>query len=99
VKRYQSDWRLQLLLTFALVMSPTDPRFAEASDGVAECRCLDILLEMDSHDLHLVDQHALDLRHYGRRFVSFEFITSVYVDGDRCASAAIHCMSFLSNPP
>ena len=99
MERYQSDWRLQLLLTLAVMY----PRFAEASDGVAECRCLDILLEMDSHDLHLVDQHALDLRHDRGYFLvqilKLTDITSVYIDGDRCASAALHCMSFLSNPP
>jgi hypothetical protein len=81
---------------------------AEANDGVRECRCLDILLEMDSHDLHLVDQHALDLRHYREYLSGFTLglpvtvitdITSVYVGGDGYASAALHCMSFLSNPP
>ena len=99
MERYQSDWRLQLLLTLALV------RPYNATFGFAECRCLDILLEMDSHDLHLVDQHALDLRHDDGHFMELHVtsdltdILSVYVDGDRCASAALHCMSFLSNPP
>ena len=99
MQRYQSDWRLQLLLTFALVSDYSD----YSVDGVARCRCLDILLEMDSHDLHLVDQHALDLRH-DRGFLmectsGLNGIISVYVDGDRYASAALHCMSFLSDPP
>jgi hypothetical protein len=97
VEKYQSDWRLQLLLTFAVVM---DSSFSFAvSDGF---RCLDILLEMDSHDLHLDDQHALDLRNdrgdLAELILDLTDIT-VYVDDDRYASAALHCMSFLSNPP
>ena len=81
------------------------PHFAEASVGVRKCRRLDILLEMDSHDLHLVDRHTLDLRHHrgylklSNLNIGLNDITSVYVDGDRCASAALHCISFLSNPP
>ena len=59
---------------------------------------------MDDHELHLVDQNALDLRHNEAvlRMLSHSEmidITSRYVDGDRYASAALHCMSFLSNPP
>jgi len=53
---------------------------------------------MDSHDLHSVDRHALDLRHDGG-FMDYYNMISVYVDGDRYASAALHCMTFLSNPP
>jgi hypothetical protein len=70
---------------------------------IPECRCLDILLEMDGHELHLVDQNALDLRHNDGVFRDSHSeiidIASRYVDGDRYASAALHCMSFLSNPP
>jgi hypothetical protein len=94
VEKYQSDWRLQLLLTFAAVMDDT-LFFVKKGDGVGY-RCLDILLEMDSHDLHLVDQHALDIRNDSGELADF---MTAYVDDDRYASAALHCMSFLSNPP
>jgi hypothetical protein len=67
------------------------------------CRCLDILLGMNDHKLHLVDQNALDLRHnHGALRLSHTKmldITSCYVDVDKYASAALHCMAFLSNPP
>ena len=72
--------------------------------GVPHCRCADILLEMD-HDLHLVDQDALDLRHCLTRAHSTcppaELIDmmSLYVEGDQHAATALHCMRFLSNPP
>jgi hypothetical protein len=96
VQKYQSDWRLQLLLTLAVVM---DYEYYY----VPEYRSLDILLEMDNPNLHLVDQDALDLRHYHGFFQMFTRaltdITSLYVDGDSYASAALHCMRFLSNPP
>ena len=60
VQKYQPDWRLQLLLTVAFVMDATPYR-------IPDCRCLDIFLEMDDdHDLHLVDQNALDLRHHDK---------------------------------
>jgi hypothetical protein len=101
VEKYQSDWRLQLLLTFAVVMDYS-LFFAETRVAVAGSRCLDILLEMESHDLHLVDQHALDIRHdrgYLADFILDLTDITVYVDDDRYASAALHCMSFLSNPP
>jgi len=66
----------------------------------AKGRHLDILLEMDSHDLHLVDRHALNLRHDPGflKFILDLTDFSVYVDGDSYASAALHCVSFLSNP-
>jgi hypothetical protein len=64
---------------------------------------LDILLGMDDPDLHLVDQNALDLRcsegYFKGLTISLKDITSLYVDGDSYASAALHCMRFLSNPP
>ena len=50
-------------------------------------------------------QHTLDLRHHRQGYFRVPAhsemldITSRYVDGDRYASAALHCMSFLSNPP
>ena len=70
---------------------------------VPESRSLDILLGMDDPDLHLVDQNALDLRYCGGLFNAFTIaltdITSLYVDGDSYASAALHCMRFLSKPP
>jgi hypothetical protein len=59
---------------------------------------------MDDHELHLIDQNALDLRHNeGALHLShsemLDMITSRYVDGEKYASAALHCMAFLSNPP
>jgi hypothetical protein len=70
---------------------------------VPDYRQLDILLEMDDPDLHLVDQNALGIRHsqgFFRMFTrSLTDITSLYVDGDSYASAALHCMRFLSNSP
>jgi hypothetical protein len=96
VQKYQSDWRLQLLLTLVVVMDYEDRR-------VPEYRQLDILLEMEDPDLHFVDQDALDLRYSQGFFMSFTMslndIISLYVDGDSYAFAALHCMRFLSNPP
>ena len=69
---------------------------------VAPCRCVDILLELDDHHLHLVDKDALDLRHaLSTSYHIPQLIDnmSLYVDGDQYASAALHCMRFLSNPP
>ena len=96
VQKYQSDWRLQLLLTLAVIMDVHYLRYPD--------RSLDILLEMDNPNLHLVDQDALDLRyHLGHLESLFSSslngIISLYVDGDSYASAALHCMRFLSNPP
>ena len=74
-------------------------------NGVPHCRCADILLEMEmDHDLHLVDQDALDLRHCLTAHSTCppaELIDmmSLYVDGDQHAATALHCMRFLSNPP
>jgi hypothetical protein len=66
-------------------------------------RSLDILLEMDDPDLYLVDRNALDLRsslgYFKTLTSSLNDIISLYVDGDSYASAALHCMHFLSNPP
>jgi hypothetical protein len=67
-------------------------------------RRLDILLEMDDHELHLIDRNALDLRHIEEmlKFLSHSEMIDIifrYVDSDRYASAALHCMRFLSNPP
>src|SRR5882757_1923056 len=96
LQKYQSDGRLQLLLTLALVMD-------QSFDKFSICRCLDILLGMDDHELHLVDQNALDFRHNRGvlRVSRTEMldITFRYVDGGKYASAALHCMAFLSNPP
>jgi len=70
---------------------------------IPQCRRLDILLAMDDHGLHIIDQNALDLRHNEGAFRHSHSemldITSRYVDGDKYASAALHCISFLSNPP
>jgi hypothetical protein len=68
------------------------------------CRWTDILLEMDDHNLHLVDQDALDLRHcltYGFQLpAELIDIMSLHVDGDQLhASTALHCIRFISNPP
>ena len=58
---------------------------------------------MDDHDLHLVDQGALDLRHayLGSSPIFLELIDRIsdYVDGDEYASAALHCMRFLCHTP
>ncbi|KAF8809938.1 hypothetical protein BYT27DRAFT_7187242 [Phlegmacium glaucopus] len=100
-QKYQSDWRLQLLLT--LIAASSGPHYLSRLTDyeIPPCRCADILLEMDDHDLHLVDQDALDLRHayQGSYSTDMNVIMSRYVDGDRCATAALHCMRFLSNPP
>ncbi|KAF8809941.1 hypothetical protein BYT27DRAFT_7187250 [Phlegmacium glaucopus] len=102
-QKYQSDWRLQLLLT--LTAASSSPHYVSRLRcyQIPPCRCADILLEMDDHDLHLVDQDALDLRHTYRAPYYFTHELDVrmsrYVDGDRCAAAALHCMCFLSNPP
>jgi hypothetical protein len=75
---------------------------------IPHCRCLDILLAMDDHELHLVDQNALDLRHIQvggafredwHSYGEMKDITPRYVDGDKYAFAALHCISFLSKPP
>ena len=63
---------------------------------------MDILLDMDDHDIHLIDQNALDLRHdYQMRSATVPWIDvlSPYVDNDKYAFAALHCMRFISNPP
>jgi len=75
-----------------------------ATYRIPHCRCLDILLAMDDHELHLINQNALDLRHDEVALClthseMLDITTSRYVDGDRYASAALHCISFLSNPP
>jgi len=97
---------MQLLFTFAAatVMLRLSLLPFGWTSSIPYCRCWDILLEMDDHDLHMVGQNALDLRHW-RLPSSLPFpdssigIFSRYVDGDRYASAALHCMHFLSNPP
>ena len=70
---------------------------------VPESRSLDILLGMDDPDLHLVDQNALGLRYCGGfskpSIIVLTNITLLSVDGDSYASAALHCMRFLSKPP
>ena len=70
---------------------------------VSYYRQLDIILEMDDPDLHLVDRNSLDLRYSQGFFMSFTRSLNdtipLYVDGDSYASAALHCMRFLSNPP
>ena len=67
-----------------------------------ELGAMQVLLEMD-HDLDLIDEGALDLRFrsaFCRIFTTeLNDITGRYVDGHRYASAALHCMRFLSNPP
>ena len=72
-------------------------------NGLPSCRCTDILLEMDDHHLHLVDQDALDLRHCLTRYFQpppeLIDIMSLHVDGDQHASAALRCIRFISNPP
>ncbi|KAF8801652.1 hypothetical protein BYT27DRAFT_6785965 [Phlegmacium glaucopus] len=98
---YQSDPRLQLLLIFAATNINTTTYLRSKMD-IPYCRCTDILLDLDDHDLHLVDQRALDLRHaYRAHFSSAGLIDIItpYVDGDRYAFAALHCIRFLSNPP
>jgi len=96
---------MQLLFTFAAanVMIPS-LRPLGWTYGIPHCRCGDILLKTDDHDLHIVDQDALDLRHWHpQSSLSFSGspmgIMSRYVDGDKYASAALHCMHFLSDPP
>jgi len=95
---------MQLLFTFAVanVMMPPSRLLGWVYD-IPHCRCGDILLEMDDHDLHIVDQDALDLRHWHPQsyFFSDRLMgrMSRYVDGDSYASAALHCMHFLSYPP
>ena len=95
--------RLQLLLTFAATnINTTTYLRSEVDYWVPSCRCTDILLDLDDHDLHLADQQGLDLRHaYRAHFSSAGLINMItpYVDGDRYASAALHCLRFLSNPP
>ena len=70
---------------------------------VLDYRHLDILLEMDDPDLHLVDRDSLGLRYSQGFFMSFTRSLNdtipLYVDGDSYASATLHCMRFLSNPP
>jgi len=63
---------------------------------------MDILLDLDDHSLHLADQRALDLRHaYRAHFSSAGLVKMItpFVDGDRYAVTALHCMRFLSKPP
>ena len=67
-------------------------------DATPYCRVMDILLEMDDHDIHLVDQDALDLRHPDFMFPFLDYIHTC-VDGEKYASAALYCMFFLSNHP
>ena len=76
------DWQL---FTLAMVMNYSFPR------GIPYCRRLDIL-EMNDHDLHLVDRDALGLRMGDR--LPFD-----RGDGDRYISAALHRLRFLCNPP
>ena len=106
LQKYQSDWRLQLLLSLAVASTTMvdRPYQAVTLDLFPACRCADILLEMDDHDLHFVDQDALDLRHifrhyYFKQHAEMIDIMSSYVSGDQHASAALHCMHFLCNPP
>jgi len=103
VQIYQSDWRLQLLFTFAVanVMDESEQLLAGWADEIPYCRSADILLQMDDHDLHLVDQDALDLRHacLGNWNCVGMDIISLQVDGDSYNSAALHCMHFLFHPP
>ncbi|KAF8801648.1 hypothetical protein BYT27DRAFT_7197867 [Phlegmacium glaucopus] len=100
---YQSDPRLQLLLTLAAANIKTATYLrSELEYLVPSCRCKDILLDLDNHALHLIDQRALDLRHgYLAPFSSAGLIDIItpFVDGDKYAFAALHCMHFLSNPP
>jgi hypothetical protein len=101
LQKYQSDWRLQLLLSLVVGSLLSDLSYGNIFSSLPPCRCADILLEMDDHDLHLVDQDALDLRH-GFRFddhADLIDIMSSYVAGDQYASTALHCMHFLCNPP
>ena len=69
--------------------------------GVSGCRCADILMDMD-YNLHLVDQDALDFRHCGEwsayNSACLIDMISLYVDSDKRASAALHCMRLLSTP-
>lgn len=71
--------------------------------GIPYCRFTDILLEMDDHGIHLVDQDAFDLRHiYPVVKETSEMLREMmilHVDGNKYASAALHCMRFLSDPP
>ena len=91
---YQSDWRLQLLLPLAMSNRWRSPVFC----SIPFCRYVDILLgTVDDHYLHLLDRHALDLRHI--TINSPMSIIRSHVDGDAYASAALHCMRFLANVP
>ena len=95
LQKYQSDRRLQLLLSLTAAENDTTAAWYD----IEHCRCMDILLELDDHDLHLVDQDALDLRHAAIALPEQNHIISFYVGGDQYASAALHCMRFLSSPP
>ena len=71
-------------------------------DGVPYCRRMDIFLRMDDHDIHIIDQNALDLRHdHPVRSATVEWIdvVSPYVDNDKYAFVALHSMCFISNFP
>ena len=93
---------MQLLLTFAATnINITTYLRSEVDYWIPSCRCTDILLDLDDHRLHLADQRALDLRHaYRAHFSSAGLIDMItpHVDGDRYASAALHCLRFLSKP-
>jgi len=82
-------------------MDKSNRSWADWIDEIPYCRSADILLQMDDHDIHLVDQDALDLRHKHLGYWDGALIEMIsrYVDGDGYTSAALHCMHFLFNPP
>lgn len=106
MQKYQSDRRLQLLLSFAVASAAgLDWIGEEESNGIPYHRIMDILLELedDDHGIRLVDQDAFDLRHAYAGLIDvidgMLDIMSLHIDGKIYDAAALHCMCFLSNPP
>ena len=106
IQKYQSDRRLQLLLSFTVASAAQLDMIREEEsngNGILYHRIMEILLEDDDHGIRLVDQDALDLRHAYPVLVDvidgMLDIMSLHVDGKICDTAALHCMCFLSNPP
>jgi hypothetical protein len=103
---YQSHWQLKLLLTLAVAFNiphhTHSPLFGPTRERevMYSCRRAEILLQMDDPNLRLIDQVTLDLRHSWRWLPDEAMdMMSRYVDGDKYALAALHCIHFLSNPP